>query len=216
MAGDRGRGRQRAGGRRGDRAGVRLRVRAAVAEAAGEFVAVRPKTTAGVEAEPRTAVKPAAPEAKEKEKEKPVASGDLPHNQEAASMLNQARVYLKTGRKTDAKKLLQEIVEKYPGTWEAKDAQETLDARFSRAPPADDGRSTDGTRDTRLRAVRNAGGTVQPRAAGRDAGLRRHDASQRVRPAPGRFAAGVPAGKRGGRRKCRPLFLPGGRSGADV
>jgi hypothetical protein len=105
-------------------------LRAAVAEAAGEYIAVRPKTTAGVEAEGRTAVKPAAPEAKEKEQEKPVASGDLPHNQEAASLLNQARVYLKTGRKTDAKKLLQEIVEKYPGTWEAKDAQETLDARF--------------------------------------------------------------------------------------
>jgi peroxiredoxin len=105
-------------------------LRAAVAEAAGEYVAVRPKTTAGVEAEARTVVKPAPPETKEKEKEKPVASGDLPHNAEATSMLNQARVYLKTGRKTDAKKLLQEIVEKYPGTWEAKDAQETLDARF--------------------------------------------------------------------------------------
>ena len=101
-------------------------LRAAAAEAKGEFASVRPKTVEGVAAVVKA--KPKVAPAEEKKEEKPVASGDLPHNPEAESMLDQARVYLKTGRKTDAKKLLQEIVEKYPGTWEAKDAKERLDA----------------------------------------------------------------------------------------
>lgn len=103
-------------------------LRAAAAEAKGEFASVRPKTTEGVQAATKVTPKAKVAPPEEKKEEKPVASGDLPHNPEAESMLDQARVYLKTGRKTDAKKLLKEIVEKYPGTWEAKDAKERLDA----------------------------------------------------------------------------------------
>jgi len=43
----------------------------------------------------------------------PKGGGDLPHDPEAARLLDQARLYLKTGKKTEAKKILHEIVEKY-------------------------------------------------------------------------------------------------------
>lgn len=93
-------------------------VRAAVAEAQGQYAAMRPKTTDGVTAAARP--KPA-------EEVAVAPTGDLPHNDEARSMVDQARAYLKTGLKHDAKKLLQEVVEKYPGTWEAREAKRLLD-----------------------------------------------------------------------------------------
>ena len=104
-------------------------LRAAVVEAEGQYPPIWPKTAAGVQAQPRAGPKPAEPPVatKSEKQEKPAGKGDLPHNDEARKLLDQARVYLKTGRRTDAKKLLQEIVEKYPGTWEAKEAQERLE-----------------------------------------------------------------------------------------
>jgi peroxiredoxin len=109
-------------------------VRAAVAEAKGDFASVLPKTMDGVVA--KAAAKPAAPPkepgpvagpVKPEPAAQPKGGGDLPHDPEAARLLDQARLYLKTGKKTEAKKILREIVEKYPGTWEARDAQERLD-----------------------------------------------------------------------------------------
>jgi peroxiredoxin len=109
-------------------------VRAAVAEAKGEFAGVLPKTIDGAVA--KAAAKPAAPPkepgptagpARPEPAAQPKGGGDLPHDPEAARLLDQARLYLKTGKKTEAKKILHEIVEKYPGTWEARDAQERLD-----------------------------------------------------------------------------------------
>ncbi len=110
-------------------------VRAAVAEARGQAAPVRPKNLAGTAAPVRPAKKEPAPpgEAAPSEAPKDAAAptgqkGDLPHNDEAAGLLNQARAFIKAGRKTDAKKILREIIEKYPGTWEAQDAKERLEA----------------------------------------------------------------------------------------
>lgn len=105
-------------------------VRAAVAEAHGEYAVVRPRTVEGHVAEAPPAVRPAGAAHAEAgpPTEAYVPKSDLPHNEEAKRLLDQARVYLKTGRKTDAKKLLQEIVDKYPGTYEAREAEERLQA----------------------------------------------------------------------------------------
>lgn len=100
-------------------------VRAAVAEARGEWALIRPKTFDG-----RVAEAPVATRSADAEGDRPgevyVPKSELPHNAEAKRLLDQARLYLKTGRKTDAKKLLQEIVDKYPGTYEAREAEERL------------------------------------------------------------------------------------------
>jgi len=108
-------------------------VRAAVAEARGEIRAVRPKTVDGREArrptvksdEPVVRVKPKT-KTKAKAAEQPVVKKDLPHNPEAQRLLDQARLFRKTGKRKDAKRLLEEIIEKYPGTWEAHEAKEML------------------------------------------------------------------------------------------
>jgi len=55
-----------------------------------------------------------------------VGKYDLPSNPEAAALLRQARTYLRTGMKTKAKELLEQIIRDYPGTREARDAQERL------------------------------------------------------------------------------------------
>lgn len=105
-------------------------VRAAVAEAHGEYAVVRPRTVEGRVAEAAVAARPAGDTraGAGPPTETYVPKSDLPHNEEAKRLLDQARVYLKTGRKTDAKKLLQEIVDKYPGTYEAREAEERLQA----------------------------------------------------------------------------------------
>ncbi len=100
-------------------------LRAAVAEAEGRYRALLPRTIAGVEAAARLPKTPAV-EPEPKRKEKRVATGDLPSNLEAKRLLDRARVFLKTGLKRDAKKLLEEVVEKYPGTREAREAKEWL------------------------------------------------------------------------------------------
>jgi hypothetical protein len=107
-------------------------LRAAATEAAGTYRAMLPRNSAGVPAkapEKPVAAKPEASgggQANAAPAEQAKPKGELPHNDEARSMLDQARAYVKTGRKTDARKLFQEIIDKYPGTWEAADAKERL------------------------------------------------------------------------------------------
>lgn len=100
-------------------------LRAAVAEARGEYPPVRPKTTDGKPA-PRPKPEPPAVEPEPKAKEGPPPQVELPSNPEARTLLTRARLFRKTGKRTEAKKLLKEVIEKYPGTREAKEAAEML------------------------------------------------------------------------------------------
>ena len=104
--------------------GFQYALRAAVMEARGDLEPVMPRT--------RTGEQPTRPSAKV-EPERPdrggaAAEGELPSNAEARAKLNLARTYLKTGKRTDAKRLFEEIVRDYPGTREAKEAREYLDS----------------------------------------------------------------------------------------
>lgn len=120
-------------------------LRAAVGEAKGTYRSLRPKTISGeVAAEPKepaadkpdqpAAGKPDQPAAKPGEKPQvkpkdgpaPAPKGDLPSDPDARALLDRARLYIKTGKRTEAKKLLQEVIDKYPGTLEAKDAKQFL------------------------------------------------------------------------------------------
>ncbi|MGD8453235.1 MAG: tetratricopeptide repeat protein [Phycisphaerae bacterium] len=56
-----------------------------------------------------------------------VGKGDLPSNDEAEALLRQARTYLRTGLKTKAKELLEKILREYPGTRQAREAEERLE-----------------------------------------------------------------------------------------
>ncbi len=114
------RGRVRAAGEITDPALV-YAVRAAVAEARGDFPYLPPRSLAAQAAADAQA-------AGGKDKSEPQATGDLPSNPEAASKLRQAHAFRRTGRKTDARRLYQEIVRDYPGTREAAEAQEMLEA----------------------------------------------------------------------------------------
>lgn len=114
------RGRVRAAGEITDPALI-YAVRAAVAEARGDYPYLPPRS---LEAE-------AAAEAQasgRKDKSEPQATGDLPSNPDAAAKLRQAHAFRRTGRKTDARRLYEEIVRDYPGTREAAEAQDMLDA----------------------------------------------------------------------------------------
>ena len=104
--------------------GFQYALRAAVAESEGRFAAVMPRTREGEQAQMAKVEITAAP-AKQQGGE-----GDLPSNPDAASKLRQARAFLRTGLRTKAKDLLEEIVRDYPGTAEARDAQEYLDTSF--------------------------------------------------------------------------------------
>lgn len=81
-------------------------LRATVAEVTGKLAGERPAPHKG---------------------KKRVAKSDLPSDPEAQALLRKARTFLKTGMKKKAKELLKEIIRKYPGTREARDAQERLD-----------------------------------------------------------------------------------------
>lgn len=115
-----------------DEPALRYAVRAAVAEARGTYGVVMPKTTDGTAAKVPAAEREAAtvenrPGARTAP-EGPAAPAreELRNDPDARKLLDQARVYLKTGRKRDAKKILEEVVAKYPGTYEAQTAQEYL------------------------------------------------------------------------------------------
>jgi len=96
-------------------------LRAAFAEAKKEYPALAPRTVDGQVAPGPNGE--SAREASEKNEEQVAPEPEPPHDPEAARLLDQARLYLKTGKKTEAKKLLQELIEKYPHTWEAREAR---------------------------------------------------------------------------------------------
>jgi hypothetical protein len=105
--------------------GFRYALRAAVAESEGRFPAVMVRTREGQQAQVAKAEVSAAPAKKD-------ASGkELQSNPEAASKLRQARTYLRTGLKTKARELFEEIIRDYAGTAEAQEAQEYLDSMGS-------------------------------------------------------------------------------------
>lgn len=119
------RGRVRAAGEITDPALV-YAVRAAVAEARGDFPYLPPRSlVAGTAADAETA-------GGGQDRSEPQATGDLPSNPDAAAKLRQAHAFRRAGRKTDARRLYQEIVRDYPGSREAAEAQEMLEAMGGR------------------------------------------------------------------------------------
>ena len=103
--------------------GFQYAVRATVAEARGDHECVLPRTRDGTQ--PELASAKIKPIDKKTTKEQ---GGELRSDPDAAAKLNLARTYMKTGKRTDAKRLFQEIVRDFPGTFEAKEAQEYLDS----------------------------------------------------------------------------------------
>lgn len=100
-----------------EEAAFRAAVLAAVTEARGDAVVEMPRNVQGRKAELREAP-PVVHSSANKS-----AGGKLPSNPEAASMLREARAFLKTGMKTKAHEILRKIIEQYPGTQEAEDAK---------------------------------------------------------------------------------------------
>jgi thiol-disulfide isomerase/thioredoxin len=109
-----------------DEPGFQYALRAAVAEAKRRYDPVLARTRDGKQATPKGTVAETA-KRQAPDKKKPSATGELPSNPEAARKLGLARTFLKTGRRTDAKRLFEEVVRDYPGTREAKLAREYLD-----------------------------------------------------------------------------------------
>jgi hypothetical protein len=103
-------------------AGFIYAVRAAVAQARGDFAYLSPTKRSG-----ELAVSAPRASAEEAPAKSPAADSELPSNPEAAGKLTLARTYLKQRVYGKAKQLLQEIVRDYPGTLEAREAQERLD-----------------------------------------------------------------------------------------
>ncbi len=97
-------------------------LRAAVHEARGDAPAVLVCDARGRRPQRASETIEAAPRASD------AAAEQKPSNPEAARKLTLARTYLKTGRRTDAKRLFEEIVRDYPGTPEAREAQEYLES----------------------------------------------------------------------------------------
>lgn len=93
-------------------------LRAAAAEAAGVFEPIVPRGVDGKQPERRSAAtdSPSAGGTKAAPAEGPKS------NPEAASKLRQAITYRKTGLKTKARELFQQIIAEYPGTKEAEEA----------------------------------------------------------------------------------------------
>jgi hypothetical protein len=109
----------------GDAAGPAFRyaVRAAVAEARGQFSYIAPRSIDGKSAVPESGAAAGGPRKKPPES----GGGELRDDPDAQAKLTLARTYIRTGKRTEAKRLFQEIVRDYPGTRQAKEAQEYLD-----------------------------------------------------------------------------------------
>lgn len=114
-------------------------VRAVVAESSAKVDFVKPIPIGGEKPEKKEEKKEAKKDEKKadgktdttdkkppEKKEEVKGKGDLPSNPDAEGKLKQARLYLKTGKKTDAKRILNEIVKEFPGTREAREAEEIL------------------------------------------------------------------------------------------
>lgn len=114
-----------------DEPGVVYALRAAIAEARGDFEPVMPRTRDGRQvARPGSRgelAKAAEKAAAERPAKKPEPPGELPSNADARSLLTQAHTLRRGGNKTKARELYQRIVQDYPGTKEAQEAQEWLE-----------------------------------------------------------------------------------------
>lgn len=101
-------------------------LRAAAHEAANEFVVVPPRDRAGVGAyaDPSKSevIKPAKPAAQAD------ATPTRVNSPEAEKLLERARLFTRTGRKNDARKLLQQILDEYPNSMQAEEAESRLRA----------------------------------------------------------------------------------------
>lgn len=95
-------------------------VRAALAEARADFAPVMPKTTDGKQAK-RESQEPPADNAKKKADG--AAAKDLPSNLDAKKLLQEAHAMRKTGMKTKAREMYQRVINEFPGTKEAEEAQ---------------------------------------------------------------------------------------------
>lgn len=103
----------------GDDPALTYALRAAAAEAAGDFKHVPARTKEG-----RQPGKPA--EAANKPEKKDPTGGHFPSNPEAKGKLDQAILFWKTGKRTDAKRIFQEIIDQYPNSQEAETARQYL------------------------------------------------------------------------------------------
>ncbi len=95
-------------------------LRAAVAAAKGEFKADSGKATGATDKKKEEAAPAAEPEKKAGDAKPELRPGENP---EAARLFNEIRTFWKTGKKNDARKLIQELLEKYPDTWEAREVK---------------------------------------------------------------------------------------------
>lgn len=101
--------------------------RCAARESLGEIERVLARRVDGTQArppgdEPQTS-DAAAPGSNPRVSQSPT---EKTSNPEAAELLKQARLYRKTGKLSEAKRICQEIIEKYPGTKEAEEAEYML------------------------------------------------------------------------------------------
>ncbi len=106
-----------------DEPGFQYALRAAVAEARGDYEIVLPRTRGGTQPERASAKIEPKPK-----KKSDAGDQELPSNLDARAKLTQARVFLKAKSRSRAMKLFEEIVRDYPGTEEAREAQEYLDS----------------------------------------------------------------------------------------
>jgi len=94
-------------------------LRSAIASAKGEFKAEAVQAAGSHETEKEQVA--AEPEKKPADAKPELRPGENP---EAARLFNEIRTFWKTGKKNDARKLIQELLEKYPDTWEAHKVKE--------------------------------------------------------------------------------------------
>lgn len=95
-------------------------LRATVAEANGEYPSLMPRTRDGRKSDAARVARERRRQAEEAKNPPPKM---LPSDPIAASLLRQARLYLKTGKRTLAREIFERVVREYPGTPEAKDAE---------------------------------------------------------------------------------------------
>ncbi len=110
-----------------DSAELAYAARCAALESSGEIEPVLTRRVDGKQAkppdsEPQVSDAP-APGSNPRVSQTPT---EKPSNPEAAELLKQARLYRKTGKLSEAKRICQEIIEKYPGTKEAEEAEYML------------------------------------------------------------------------------------------
>lgn len=109
----------------GDEPAMHYAARCAAAEARGDAPAVVPRDVNGKQPARAAAsiTEGAVGAAAAKPDRKPA---ELRDDQEAENLMKQARLYLKTGRRTDAKKILERVIREYPDTQQARDAKAFL------------------------------------------------------------------------------------------